>query len=555
MKLFQLKIRNYKAFSEEVTLNLYASRYALIGRNNSGKSTVLNAINLLLGSKDPRYMNLAESDYFNIEEDVFIELTMVVDDIKEIWDLPTAQKYKAIFASKYKKDRFSAQIVITINQKLDNTISDKFTISFAGFPVHQKISDLRNSLAKNVIAPPIRDAKDELSASKWTAYGVLMKSILESSPRYEELNNHLTQLNTLIEEMLNEEKEQILSSSQLITFIQDIKFQLTKENKPSELLRNLELFVQENDKFFHIEDTGTGTQSTIIIAILELALKHKATKSKVLCIEEPELFIHPQGIRFLAQLIDKIVKETGCQVLVSTHSPIFISTLDPRSIIRIEKDKNGSKIHQLPSNYQDVDNKIKRTLNSENAEMFFSSKVVLVEGETEQIIFNEISSSLKTDDGVEVNYFRNNCTVCSVGGKDNIGNYLDILRKYNIPTKAIVDNDFLDMKRSYSKICDDNGIDKNLERELLRKQLENIGVYVIPEGETEDLISNQDLSEITGKSIKEIEEIKAAEPKTSKAFEKNIFNLTKPECAYEIVDFYKKKENSPFDNLIKWGIE
>lgn len=555
MKLFQLKIRNYKAFSEEVTLNLYASRYALIGRNNSGKSTVLNAINLLLGSKDPRYMNLAESDYFNIEEDVFIELTMVVDDIKEIWDLPTAQKYKAIFASKYKKDRSSAQIVITINQKLDNTITDKFTISFAGFPVHQKISDLRNSLAKNVIAPPIRDAKDELSASKWTAYGVLMKSILESSPRYEELNNHLTQLNILIEEMLNEEKEQILSSSQLITFIQDIKFQLTKENKPSELLRNLELFVQENNKFFHIEDTGTGTQSTIIIAILELALKHKATKSKVLCIEEPELFIHPQGIRFLAQLIDKIVKETGCQVLVSTHSPIFISTLDPRSIIRIEKDKNGSKIHQLPSNYQDADNKIKRTLNSENAEMFFSSKVVLVEGETEQIIFNELSSNLKTDDGVEVNYFRNNCTVCSVGGKDNIGNYLDILRKYSIPTKAIVDNDFLDMKRSYSKICDDNGIDKNLERELLRKQLENIGVYVIPEGETEDLISNQDLSEITGKSIKEIEEIKAAEPKTSKAFEKNIFALTKPECAYEIVDFYKKKENSPFDNLIKWGIE
>src|SRR5690606_24537845 len=136
MKLFQLKIRNYKAFSEEVVIKLYASRYALIGRNNSGKSTILNAANLILGSKDPRYMTFNESDYFDTKEDIFIELIMVADDINEIWDLPTAKKYKAIFASKYNKERFSAQIVLTINQNLNNSISDKFTISFAGFPVH-----------------------------------------------------------------------------------------------------------------------------------------------------------------------------------------------------------------------------------------------------------------------------------------------------------------------------------------------------------------------------------------------------------------------------------
>lgn len=555
MKIYQLRLKNYKSFKDEQILNLFGSRYALIGRNNSGKSNIINAINLVLGSKDPRYLTLDETYYNDIADELLIEITLVTNDPNEIWDLPTTKKNKGIFAGKFKKDPIAANITLTINQKLDGSISDKFLIKIGGFPVHQKVADLRNSLAKNVIAMPIRNAKEDLSASKWTSYGMLMKSILESSPRYNELKTHLEQLNGLIEEMLNSEKTQILNSSQIITFIEDIKFQLTKENKPSELLRNLELFVKENNKYFHISDTGTGTQSTIIIAILELALKHKATKSKLLCIEEPELFIHPQGVRFLSQLIDRIITETDCQIIVSSHSPIFISGLDPRSIVRIENTTNGSVIHQLAGNFVDEDNKIKRSLNSENAEMFFSSKVVLVEGETEKIIFSQLSQNLKANNGTDVNYFKNNCTVCSVGGKENIGNYIEILKKYNIPVKAIVDNDYLDMEKTYRKVCDDNGIDKTLDKEDLRTALKNIGVYSIPQGETEDLVPNDEISLMTGISENDIQNIKATQPKTSKAFEKQFFKKTKPEIAYDISEFYIKKGKSPFDELIKWGIE
>lgn len=537
MKIYQLRVKNNKSFKDEQVLNLYGSRYALIGRNNSGKSSLINAIHLILGSKDPRYISLDETYYFDTSQELLIEITLVTNDLKEIWDLPTTKKNKGIFAGKFKKDPMSAKITLTINQKLDGSIADKFLIQIAGFPVHQKVADLRNSLAKNVIALPNRSAKEDLAASKWTSFGTLMKSILESSPRYQELQNQLEQINVLIEEMLNNEKAQILDSSQIITFIEDIKFQLTKENKPSELLRNLELFVKENNKFFHISDTGTGTQSTIIITILELALKHKATKSKLLCIEEPELFIHPQGVRFLSQLIDRIISETDCQVIVSSHYPIFISGLDPRSIVRIEKSNDGSLIHQLPSNYNDEDNKIKRSLNSENAEMFFSSNVVLVEGETEKILFSQLSENLKSDDGKDLNYFKNNCSVCSVGGKDNIGNYIEILKKYNIPVKAVVDDDYLDMEKSYRKICDDNGVDKTLPKEDLRQQLIDIGVRPLLEGETEDLIPNTDIANLTGISEEEIIAIKEAQPKTSKALEKQIFRKTKPEIAYDISEY------------------
>ena len=209
MKIYQLRVKNYKSFKDEQILNLYGSRYALIGRNNSGKSSLINAIHLILGSKDPRYMNLDETYYFDTNEELLIEVTLVTNDLKEIWDLPTTKKNKGIFAGKFNKDPMSAKITLTINQKLDGSITDKFLIRIAGFPVHQKVADLRNSLAKNVVALPNRCAKEDLTASKWTSFGTLMKSILESSPRYQELQIQLEQINVLIEEMLNDEKTQI----------------------------------------------------------------------------------------------------------------------------------------------------------------------------------------------------------------------------------------------------------------------------------------------------------------------------------------------------------
>ncbi len=555
MKLTSLILNNYKSFKEENFINFYGSRFALIGKNNSGKSNVINALNLLFGSKDPRYLNLDETYYYDIEEELFIKATLIVDSLDEIWDLPVAKKHKTAFARHFDKDRLSAIIELTINQKLDNSIESKFVIHFGSLQVYQKISDLRNSLAKNIIAPPIRSTKTELSASQWTTYGILMKNILENSPRYNELKTHLQNINSLIEDILNIEKENILKSSKLITFIEDLKFQLTKENKPSELLRNLEIFVKEDGKYFHIDDTGTGTQSTIIIAILEIALKYKTTKSKILCIEEPELYIHPQGIRFLSQLLDKIIRETDCQIIVSTHSPILISGLDPRSIIRIEKDFAGSRTFQLPYDFVDENNKIKRTLNSENAEMFFSTKVILVEGETEKIMFPELSKNIELETGKELNYYKNNYSVCSVGGKENIWTYMKILNNFNIQVRAIVDDDFLDMKKSYSKICDYYSINKDLPKDELRQKFKEIGIYAIEQGETEDLIPNNDLIYLTGKSLDEISEIKGRYSKTSKAFEKELFFKSKPEIAYEIVEYYLRIGQSPFDDIIKWAVE
>ena len=54
-----------------------------------------------------------------------------------------------------------------------------------------------------------------------------MKSVLEDSGRYEELKIALNNLNGLVEDVLGNQKAEILKNAKIISFINDIKFQLT----------------------------------------------------------------------------------------------------------------------------------------------------------------------------------------------------------------------------------------------------------------------------------------------------------------------------------------
>jgi len=75
---------------------------------------------------------------------------------------------------------------------------------------------------------------------------------------------------------------------------------------------------------------------------------------------------------------------------------------------------------------------------------------------------------------------------------------------------------------------------------------------VLKRGETENLIPDGDISVMTGKSLEEVQQLISLRPKLSETFEKELFGKSKPEIAYNIVDYYKEKGESPFDKLIRW---
>lgn len=65
----------------------------------------------------------------------------------------------------------------------------------------------------------------------------------------------------------------------------------------------------------------------------------------LICIEEPELGLHPDILPTIAELLVEVSQRT--QLIVTTHSDILISALPPESVLVCERDDQGSHLRHL----------------------------------------------------------------------------------------------------------------------------------------------------------------------------------------------------------------
>lgn len=114
----------------------------------------------------------------------------------------------------------------------------------------------------------------------------------------------------------------------------------------------------------------------------------------MLLIDEPETALHPSVVRAAKDHLYSLASESGWQVMLSTHHPAFVDPLkDHTTIVRLHR----PDAHAAPNVYRaddmafqgDEKENLKKLLAFDQsvAEMFFSAKVVIVEGDTELAAF------------------------------------------------------------------------------------------------------------------------------------------------------------------------
>ncbi|RWX44631.1 AAA ATPase domain-containing protein [Candidatus Electrothrix aarhusensis] len=115
---------------------------------------------------------------------------------------------------------------------------------------------------------------------------------------------------------------------------------------------------------------------------------------RILLIEEPEAHLHPQlQIRFLRFLEEK-AKETGIQVIVTTHSPVLASSVSLDTTVHLALDSSRKvKATALADCGLSKESKdfISRWLDVTKSTLLFAKGVIMVEGIAEALVFPELA--------------------------------------------------------------------------------------------------------------------------------------------------------------------
>jgi len=194
----------------------------------------------------------------------------------------------------------------------------------------------------------------------------------------------------------------------------------------------------------------------------------------VVLINEPETHLHPAIIKKLLWAMQN--SEAG-QMAFTTHSPLFITPITLQQLVRITKENNITKAFSLYDTHYNYQRLIQE-LNADNLEMFFTDKVILVEGVSDRLLIRGLIDKFYKGD--------QDFKVIQVHGKGNVKLYSDLLAIFQIPFIMVLDKDVL--KTSHLRdLIRSMGINlPPLHNEALIQELKKYGVYVLSTGDLEN---------------------------------------------------------------------
>lgn len=478
MYLSQLTVRNFRQFGDgdaalEITFNSGVT--ALVGRNDSGKSAVIDAIRYALLTRDQDFIRVQPEDFhldFTGKQaaDIFIccKLSGLDDD------------EKGAFAEYLSYE--GAEVSLFVNwttKRLDESpgarrwidVSVRSGIDGAGPPLEASVRELLSS----AYLRPLRDAEREMSPGRGSRLSQILANVPEigQGDIFDEAalpadaaavsRLSLLGLSDYLRYSLKKHKgvgsaeeainTQYLSSLSLTGDSLKGKIDITEGGTDKTRLRlileRLELGLLEASTGNARGRYGLGSNNLLYMACELLLLGREPAGLPLLLIEEPEAHLHPQRqlrlMEFLTQAAAGKVKNTNrpVQVILSTHSPNLASKISLQNIVLLE----GGRAFPLVRGQTRLETGdyrfLERFLDVTKANLFFALGVIVVEGDAEAILLPVLARLLGTD------LTEHGVSIVNVGGKglrrfsSILQRHEDTAPKLSIPVACVADMDVI----------------------------------------------------------------------------------------------------------------
>lgn len=353
------------------------------------------------------------------------------------------------------------------------------TAQFFGFT---KGANFLSKYVQWVYVPAVKDASTEQEESGRTALGQLLERTVRTKVDFKE---PISELKKLLKEKYDElvKKESAVLDDLQVSIqsrLQDwstpgARLQLKWDYDQNKSLVVAEpsarAFIGEGSFVGEVARLGHGLQRAFLVSVLhELASSNSEDGPTLLLgFEEPELYQHPPQAQHMAGVLEELAEEKhNSQIIVSTHSPYFISSNGFENVRMVRK--VGSNCSRVSSTtYQKVEEivakaldetanppsvtmtKIEQIMQPSKRELYFTRVVVLVEG-IEDVAFLVTHLHLQA----KWNEFRRlGCHFVVADGKTNLSRLVAIAKELQIPSFVMFDGDGNDKEKERQRR--DNG--------------------------------------------------------------------------------------------------
>ena len=392
MKIEKLILKNFRGYHGTHSIDI-SSLTAIVGRNDVGKTTILDALGVFFDHKLCKYDATDKCVDSTDNDDVAIgcvfsgvDISIVLDatsktTLKEEYLLNVDGKLEVykVFAKGKGAGSVQAKCMAPSAKMAKNLLAKKnedlkATAESIGVDEADKRSNvsLRQEIYKKVGDLKLKDSFVKLNAEEGKAicekiydklpHFALFRADRPSTDEESEVQDPmksavqtaLQKIDVQLESIKESVKEHAIAvAANTIKHLQDISPNLASglipKFKVEPKWENIFKLTLEDDRGIAINKRGSGVRRLVLISFFkaeaERLQKEFPDKGVIYAIEEPETSQHPSNQRLLIDAFQELANSDKCQVLITTHVPALVEKIPTESLRHITRTlENGLEV-------------------------------------------------------------------------------------------------------------------------------------------------------------------------------------------------------------------